>query len=109
MKKNRIATLIWQTDGNFDNQARIKICHEYLLVYAFNEASVPPPPVIDPNADESGKLFRDEIRNTIVKNGPKNPVSDIILPIGFPADFEEGDIPARSDKWPHFDSNAVVR
>ena len=108
-EKNFLANLVWQTDGNFDNQARFKICHEYVLVYAVNETQVPSPPVIDPNAEESGKLFRDEIRNTIVKNGPKNPVSELTLPAGFPADFEEGIIPERQDKWPHFLGIAVIK
>jgi len=107
-EKNCLANLVWHTDGNFDNQARFKVCHEYILVYAANEEHFPPPPVIDPNADDSGKLFRAEIRNTIVKNGPKNPISDITLPLGFPADFEAGVITARTDKWPHFLSDAVV-
>ena len=107
-EKNCLTKLIWQTDGNFDNQARFKICHEYILVYAATESQVKAPPVIDPNAEETGKLFRDEIRNTIVKNGPKNPVSDIVLPVGFPADFDNGLIPARTNKWPHFLSDAIV-
>lgn len=108
-EKNCLANLIWQTDGNFDNQARFKVCHEYVLAYAMNESQVPPPPVIDPNADESGKLFREEIRNTIVKNGPKNPISEITLPIGFPASFDSGVIKARTNKWPHFLTDAVVK
>ena len=108
-EKNCLAKLIWQTDGNFDNQARFKICHEYVLVYTGSEKFVSAPPVIDPNAEEDGKLFREEIRNTIVKNGPKNPVSDIVLPVGFPADFDEGVIDARADKWPHLLSDAVVK
>lgn len=107
-EKNCLAKLIWQTDGNFDNQARFKVCHEYVLVYAASENQVGAPPVIDPNIEETGKLFREEIQNTIVKNGPKNPVSEIVLPIGFPADFESGVIRARTDKWPHILSDAVV-
>ena len=107
-EKNCLGRLIWQTDGNFDNQARYKICHEYILVYAGNESQIPPPPVIDPNAEETGKLFREEIRNTIIKNGPKNPVSDLVLPVGFPADFDSGIIKARTDKWPHLLSDAII-
>ena len=107
-EKNCLAKLVWQTDGNFDNQARYKVCHEYVLVYAATESQVKAPPVIDPNAEETGKLFLEEIRNTIVKNGPKNPVSNIQLPIGFPADFEKGSIKARVDKWPHFLSEANI-
>lgn len=108
-EKNRLATLVWQTNGNFDNQARFKICHEYVFVYSVNENLVPAPSVIDPNIEETGKLFREEIRNTIVKNGPKNPVSDIMLPIGFPADFDNGIIKSRMDLWPQFLSNAEIK
>ena len=54
-------------------------------------------------------MFRPEIRNTIVKNGPKNPVSPIVLPTGFPADFQEGRISARQDKWPHYDRDLVIQ
>ena len=107
-EKNCLAKLIWQTDGNFDNQARFKVCHEYVLVYAAKESQVGAPPVIDPNAEETGKLFRKIIQNTIVKNGSKNPVSEIHLPAGFPADFDAGIIPARVDKWPHFLSDAII-
>ena len=108
-EKNCLAKLIWQTDGNFDNQARFKVCHEYVLVYAATESQVGAPPVIDPNAEETGKLFREEIQNTIVKNGPKNPISEIRLPAGFPADFDSGTIAARTDKWPHLLSDAIIK
>lgn len=108
-EKNRLVDFVWHTDGNFDNQGRFKVCHEYILAYSANEKLVPPPPVIDPNADEGSKLFKDEIRNTIVKNGPKNPVSEIVLEPGFPASFESGVIKARSDKWPHIDTDAIVK
>jgi adenine-specific DNA-methyltransferase len=106
--KNCLAKLVWQTDGNFDNQARFKVCHEYVLVYAASENRVKAPPVIDPNTEETAKLFLSEIRNTIVKNGPKNPISEIHLPRGFPADFESGSILSRTDKWPQFMSDALV-
>lgn len=108
-EKNTLVDFVWQTDGNFDNQARFKVVHEYILAYSSDEKYVPPPPVIDPNADESSKLFREEIRNTIVKNGPKNPVSNLILPAGFPADFEEGVILPRDDKWPHILDEVIVK
>ena len=29
---NRLAFFCWRTDGNFDNQARIKNCHEYIFI-----------------------------------------------------------------------------
>jgi hypothetical protein len=65
--------------------------------------------VIDRSIDKGSKLFRPEIRNTIVKNGPKNPISAIELPEGFPADFDEGVIPARSKKWPKYVEDVVVK
>jgi adenine-specific DNA-methyltransferase len=107
-ESNFMATLIWQTDGNFDNQAKFKISHEYILVYARDESIVPAPPVVYPYLEDDSKLHRPEIENSVVKNGPKNPVSEIILPAGFPATFEQGVVPARSDKWPHFDEDLVV-
>ncbi|MCF6324739.1 MAG: site-specific DNA-methyltransferase [Gammaproteobacteria bacterium] len=101
-EENLLACFSWRTDGNFDNQAKIKNCHEYILCYTRNEAFFPHPPVIDPNTSEDSKIFKSEIRNTVVKNGPKNPVSDIVLPIGFPAIFSEGVVEPRDDSWPHY-------
>jgi DNA modification methylase len=108
-RKNQIATFIWQTEGNFDNQAKVKIAHEYILAYARDMQVFPPPPVIDPNIPKNSKLYKKNIRNTIVKNGPKNPVSAIDLPVGFPASFEEGIIPKRNDAWPHYDEDLIVK
>lgn len=105
---NFLCLFAWRTDGNFDNQAKFKVCHEYILAYARQESAFPHPPVIDPNTPEGSKLFRPEIRNTIVKNGPKNPASGITLPTGFPTAFESGVIPARNSSWPHFSSDIVV-
>ena len=107
--KNRLACFVWETDGNFDNQAKIKDCHEYVLAYSKCFEEFPAPPVIDLSVGKGSKLFRPEIRNTIVKNGPKNPVSKIELPAGFPAEFESGRIPSRSDKWPHYEKDLVVQ
>ena len=98
---NLLCLFSWRTDGNFDNQAKFKYCHEYILAYAKQESSFLHPLVVDPNTPESSKIFRPEIRNTIVKNGPKNPPSTITLPKGFPASFESGVIPKRTNAWPH--------
>lgn len=106
--KNRLACFVWQTEGNFDNQAKIKNCHEYILAYSKSFEHFPPPPVIDPTVPNTSKLYRSEIRNTIVKNGPKNPVSGVRLPAGFPAAFASGVIPARQDQWPHYDEDVKV-
>jgi hypothetical protein len=106
--KRRLATLVWRTDGNFDNQAKIKNCHEYVLVYAINPDRFAHPKVLDPSVGESSKLRRSFIQNTIIKNGPKNPVSEVVLPIGFPASVAEARIPARSNAWPRYLCDAVI-
>ncbi|SUN23021.1 DNA methyltransferase [Staphylococcus saprophyticus] len=67
-ERNFIAQLIWNTDGNIDNQSRIKTNHEYILMYSKNESSYEAPKVIAPEIDHSSKLYNDEIANTIVKN-----------------------------------------
>ncbi|MEK6749945.1 MAG: site-specific DNA-methyltransferase [Pseudomonadota bacterium] len=105
-EENLLANFVWRTDGNFDNQAKIKNCHEYILCYVKNVESFPHPPKVDPNVSENSKLFKSEIRNTIVKNGPKNPPSKIELAIGFPSKFIDGVIEKRSDSWPHYLGNA---
>jgi adenine-specific DNA-methyltransferase len=102
-----IAYLVWHYEGNTDNQAKIINYHEYVLVYS-KSGFIDAPGVIDPNIEASSKLFRDEIRNTIVKNGPKNPVSSVVLPKGFPAAFEKGFLPKRDDSYPHYDSDVQV-
>ncbi|QLR41651.1 site-specific DNA-methyltransferase [Enterobacter sp. RHBSTW-00994] len=107
-EKNLLCMFAWRTDGNFDNQAKFKYCHEYVLAYAKSEPSFLHPLVVDPNTPEGSKIFRPEIRNTIVKNGPKNPPSLITLPKGFPVSFEEGVIRKKDDSWPHILSDINV-
>ena len=107
-EENCLAQLCWRTDGNFDNQAKFKEIHEYVLVFAKRAESFPHPPVIDPSTPQDSKLFRPEIRNTIVKNGPKNPVSSVDLPAGFPCDADVVAIGQRSDSWPHYASAATA-
>ena len=104
----RLATFVWRTDGNFDNQAKIKNCHEYIYMFSKQPDEFLHPPVVDPNTPADSKLFRPVIRNTIVKNGPKNPISTVLLPAGFPADFDEGTIVPRTDKWPHLTEDCQV-
>lgn len=106
--RRRLATFVWRTDGNFDNQAKIKNCHEYVLAYANNPDLFPHPPVVDPSIGKESKLNRSHIQNTIVKNGPKNPVSSIELPAGFPASIATGVIRARSDQWPHYATDVNI-
>jgi adenine-specific DNA-methyltransferase len=108
-EENFLAQFSWRTDGNFDNQAKIKTCHEYILLYAKSIDLYPHPPVVDPSTPTESKLFKPEIRNTIVKNGPKNPPGEITLPTGFPADFEDGTFPIRNAPWPIYHDEAIIR
>jgi len=107
---NLLANFVWQSDGNADNQGKVKVVHEYILAYCKNIDLFPHPNVIDPSVlkNKKSKLHNSEIRNTIVKNGPKNPISEIELPAGFPCDIEKLFIPKRTDAWPNYDRDVVV-
>jgi len=105
----RLASFVWRTDGNFDNQAKVKNCHEYFFAYSKYPERFVQPKVVDPSTSETSKLNKPFIRNTIIKNGPKNPVSSVTLPIGFPADFEVGTIPARTNAWPHYSTDLIIK
>lgn len=107
-EQNFVASFAWRTDGNLDNQAIVKINHEYVHMYAKSVPDMYIAGVKDPNLSDDSKLFNGEIRNSVVKNGPKNPVSEIVLEPGFPAGFDEGVIHARSDKFPNYDEDLVV-
>lgn len=107
-RKNFVTAFTWRTDGNFDNQAKIKINHEYVLCFSKNIETFEFPELIDLNVEESSKLFKDKIVNTIVKNGPKNPISRIELPEGFRANFKNGVIQKRKSSFPYFHSDAVI-
>lgn len=108
LEENFISSFIWRTDGNFDNQAQVKNCHEYILCYSKNANSFKVSPVIDPNVTEFSKLFKDNIQNTIVKNGPKNPISEVKIPSGFPTLFRSGSIAKRNNKYPHYLEDVLV-
>jgi hypothetical protein len=107
-EQNFVATFAWRNDGNLDNQSIVKINHEYVHMYAKNVPDMYIAGVKDLNLSDESKLFNEEIRNSVVKNGPKNPVSEIILEPGFPAGFDDGVIPARSDKFPNYEVDLVV-
>lgn len=100
-QENLLCLFSWRTDGNFDNQAKFKFCHEYIVMYGKNEKCFLHPQTVDPNISEDSKIYLSEIKNTIVKNGPKNPPSFIEIPAGFPTAFESGCIKSRNNKWPH--------
>lgn len=108
-KSSFLTQFVWRSDGNFDNQAKIKVCHEYILTYIKKPECLGLPAGIDPNVGENSKIFKPEIRNTVIKNGPKNPMSTVTLRKGFPCSFEEGIIYARSDKFPYYHEDAIVK
>ena len=108
-RKSFIAQLVWRSDGNFDNQAKIKNCHEYILCYIKSPEIVGLPNGIDPNALDNSKIYKKEIRNTVVKNGPKNPTSTITLPAGFPCVEKELLINERHDKFPYYHQTAKFK
>lgn len=102
-----VASLIWNYEGNTDNQAKIINYHEYILVYS-KTGSIDDTDVIDPNVGESSKLYKDEIRNTIIKNGRKNPPKTVIIPAGFPCSFSDGVIEKEKVQFPQYSENIQV-
>ena len=83
-EENFVAQFVWNTDGHTDNQFDVKINHEYLLLYAKNVDTSAIGHVVDPNTREESNLWKGFAENSITKNGPGNPPSEIQLPIGFP-------------------------
>ena len=88
--ENLIGQFIWNTDGHTDNQFDVKINHEYVLCYAKNFENRKIGHVIDPNTRAESNLWKGFAENSITKNGPANPISQIRLPVGFPCSV--GDI-----------------
>jgi adenine-specific DNA-methyltransferase len=107
-EENFLCQFVWNNEGNVDQQSKIKGVHEYIIAYARNLDAIPSPNVIDPNIEETSKLYNDQIENSITKNGPANPPSEVLLPAGFPAAFEKGAIQSRDDQWPHIIDKIVV-
>jgi len=96
-EENFCAKLIWNTEGNTDNQYKIKVNHEYILVY-FKDASCSEAAigkVIDPNTPEDSNLRKGYADNNINKNNPENPVTILELPAGFPCSEETLFYPAK--------------
>ena len=108
-EKNQIASFCWKTDGNFDNQAKVKICHEYIFLISKDLTRFEAPPVIDPNIPANSKIYNSQIRNTVVKNGPKNPIGDISIPAGFPCDLENGIIFKGTIMWPQYSEDIIIQ
>ncbi len=65
-RRNFIASLVWNYEGNTDNQAQIINYHEYILIYS-KSGKIDDPNVIDPNITNDSKLYKDEIRDSSYK------------------------------------------
>lgn len=107
-KSSFLTQFVWKSDGNFDNQAKIKVCHEYILCYIKKPDKLGLPNGIAPNVSEKSKIFKPEIRNTVVKNGPKNPMSVVTLKKGFPCAVKKGVIEERYDKYPYYHKTVKI-
>jgi adenine-specific DNA-methyltransferase len=83
-ESSHLATFIWNTDGHTDNQLEVKVNHEYIVCYKKEISKGVLNPVIDPNTREDSNLWKGYAENSITKNGPKNPPSEILLKKGFP-------------------------
>ena len=104
-----VAQFVWNNEGNIDNQSKVKTAHEYVLCFSRVPDGLPRPSVIDPNIEESSKLYNERIENSITKNGPANPPSVVHLPAGFPAAVDTLTLDPRSDSWPKLYDRVVVR
>ncbi|GMA17247.1 site-specific DNA-methyltransferase [Deinococcus metallilatus] len=108
-EENFITSFIWNNEGNIDQQSKIKVNHEFIMMYSFDAENLKRPAAIDPNIEETSKIFNDAIENTIIKNGPANPPSRITIPAGFPTDFKEGTIKAKQAGYPLIYSDVTVK
>jgi len=107
-RQNFITSLVWNYEGNTDNQAKIINYHEYILVYS-KSGKVGSLNVIDPNISENSKINNPEIRNTIIKNGIKNPPKEVFIPAGFPTNFESGVIKKNNVNFPKYSDDIEVK
>lgn len=94
--RNLLEVFIWQIEGNVENQEAITSTHEYVLAYARKDKLAEINTIIDPNVPDESKLLRDFAENSVVKNGPANPASVILLPVGFPCEVNELRLPRHS-------------
>lgn len=90
-RQNFVAKLIWNTEGNTDNQLEIKTNHEYILIFVKNKKykSSAIGHVIDPNTREDSNLWKGVADNNINKNNKANPPGIFTIPVGFPSSERE--------------------
>jgi DNA modification methylase len=88
-RRNFVAQFVWNTEGHTDNQFQVKVNHEYVVTYSSREETTNLGFVIDPNIRKESNLWKGYAENSITKNGPGNPPSEVTLPAGFPCVAEE--------------------
>lgn len=93
-EENFIAQFVWNTEGHTDNQYDAKVNHEYVIVYAKDGEAASLGFVIDPNTRDGSNLWKGYAENSITKNGPANPPSEVVLPVGFPCTVDSLNLPA---------------
>ncbi|MEX5283378.1 MAG: site-specific DNA-methyltransferase [Nitrospiraceae bacterium] len=93
-EENFVAQFVWNTEGHTDNQFDVKVNHEYVVLYAKNFEQAELGYVIDPNTRQESNLWKGFAENSITKNGPGNPPSEVDLPEGFPCSVVNLDLPA---------------
>lgn len=95
-EENFVAQFVWNTEGHPDNQFDVKVNHEYVILYAKNFEQAALAHVVDPNTRQESNLWKGFAENSITKNGPGNPPSEVALPEGFPCLMTSLDLPAAS-------------
>ena len=93
-EENFVAQFVWNTEGHTDNQFDVKVNHEYVTLYAKNFERTSLGHVVDPNTRPDSNLWKGFAENSITKNGPGNPPSEVLLPEGFPCAVSTLDLPA---------------
>lgn len=88
-RRNFVASFVWNTEGHTDNQFHVKVNHEYVLAYSARSPTLELGFVVDPNTREESNLWKGYAENSITKNGPVNPPSEVLLPKGFPSEEVE--------------------
>jgi adenine-specific DNA-methyltransferase len=102
-EENFVAEFVWNTEGHTDNQFDVKVNHEYVLLYSRDARKSSLGHVVDPNTRLESNLWKGYAENSITKNGPANPPSEIELPNNFPCQVDELDLPASKPPVSYFD------
>jgi adenine-specific DNA-methyltransferase len=90
---NFVCNFVWHSRGHTDNQFQVKINHEHILCYAKRADSTELGFVVDPSTRKESNLWKGLAENSITKNGPGNPPSEVTLPAGFPCRAESLNLP----------------